>query len=122
MFVALSRIAACGVFLPARLAVARYIRSTGRKELKSYEEIMEMLEAFDLTESFRTATALVGCLRHTVEHYGALRDQGLLPTGLEQVERVKLIDPFLPKVEEWMERSKGPDSIDRSNTALLERA
>jgi len=107
MFVALSRIAACGVFLPARLAVARHIRSTGRNELKSYEEIMEMLEAFDLTGSFRAAAGLAGCSHHTVEYYVALREQGLLPTGLEPVERVKLIDPFLAKVEEWVERSKG---------------
>jgi hypothetical protein len=39
--------------------------------------------------------------------YVALREQGLLPTGLEPVERIKLIDPFLPKIEEWVERSKG---------------
>ena len=107
MFVALSRIAAVGVFLPVRLAVARHIRSTGRNELKSYEEIMEILEAFDLTGSFRAAAVLADCSHHTVEHYVALREQGLLPAGLELVERIKLIDPFLPKVEEWVERSKG---------------
>jgi hypothetical protein len=36
-----------------------------------------------------------------------MRDQGLLPAGLVPVERVKLIDPFLPKLEEWVERSHG---------------
>ncbi len=45
MFVALSRIAAGGVFLSVRLVVARHIRATERNELKSYEEIMNMLEA-----------------------------------------------------------------------------
>jgi transposase len=107
MFVARSRIAAPGVFLPVRLAVARHIRSTGRNELKSYEEIMDILEAFDLTGSFRAAGQLAGCSHHTVEHYVALRDAGLLPTGAEPIERTKLIDPHLPKLEEWVERSRG---------------
>ena len=51
-------IAAVGVFLPIRLAVARASRPTGRNELKSYEEIMEILEAYDLTGSFRAAAEL----------------------------------------------------------------
>jgi hypothetical protein len=75
--------------------------------LKSYEEIMEILEAFDLTGSFRAAASLAGCSHHTVEHYVALRNAGRLPAGLEPVERAKLIDPFLDKVEEWVERSRG---------------
>jgi hypothetical protein len=75
--------------------------------LKSYEEIMEILEAFDLTGSLRAAAELAGCSHHTVERYVGLRDAGQLPTGLGRVERAKLIDPYLPKVEEWVERSKG---------------
>lgn len=35
------------------------------------------------------------------------RDAGQLPAPTERVERSKLIDPFLPKVEEWVERSRG---------------
>ena len=68
---------------------------------------MEILEAFDLTGSLRAAAELAGCSHHTVEHYVALRDAGRLPAGLEPVEREKLIDPFLDKIEEWVERSKG---------------
>jgi transposase len=75
--------------------------------VKSYEEIMEILEAFDLTGSFRAAAQLAGCSHHTVEHYVALRDAGALPSLLVPVERTKLIDPFLGKVEEWVERSQG---------------
>ncbi len=82
MFGALSRIAAGGVFLSVRLVVARHIRATERNELKSYEEIMNMLEAFDLTGSLKAAGELAGCSHHTVEHYVGLRDAGLLPTGL----------------------------------------
>ena len=37
----------------------------------------------------------------------ARRDGGLLAERLEPVVRAKLIDPFLPKLEEWMERSQG---------------
>jgi hypothetical protein len=85
------------VFLPVRLAVARPNRLTGRNELKSYEEIMEILEAYDLTGSLRAAAELAGCSHHTVERYVGLRDAGQLPTGLEPVERAKLIDPFLDK-------------------------
>jgi hypothetical protein len=75
--------------------------------LKSYEEIMEILEAFDLTCSYRAAGELAGCSHHTVEYYVGLRDAGLLPVALTPVERVKLIDPFLDKLEEWVERSHG---------------
>jgi len=107
MFGALPRDAAGGVFLPVRLVVARHIRANGRYKLKSYEEIMEILEAFDLTNSFRAAGELAGCSHHTVEHYVVLRDAGGLPAALEPVERTKVIDPFLDKIEEWVERSRG---------------
>lgn len=68
---------------------------------------MEILEAFDLTRSFRAAAKLAGCSHHTVEHWVALRDAGLLPAALVPLERAKLIDPYLDKIEEWVERSRG---------------
>jgi hypothetical protein len=43
------------VFLPVRLVVARHSRPTGRNELKSREEIMAILEAFDLNRGRRPA-------------------------------------------------------------------
>jgi transposase len=79
--------------------------------LKSYEEIMEILEAFDLTGSFRAAGELAGCSHHTVEHYVALRDDGRL-AGTEAQQRRRLIDPHLAKVEEWVERSNGKVRAD----------
>ena len=66
------------VFLPVRLVVARQSEPTGRNELKSYEEIMEILEAFALTNSYRAAGELAGCSHHTVEHWVTMRDQGLV--------------------------------------------
>jgi len=75
--------------------------------VKSYEEIMEILEAYDLTGSLRDAAELAGCSHHTVESYVKRRDAGLLLASDERVQRAKLVDPFLPKVEEWVERSGG---------------
>jgi transposase len=75
--------------------------------LKSYEEIMEILEAFALTNSYRAAGELAGCSHHTVEHWVTMRDMGLLPDGVTLPERPKLIDGFMPKIEEWVDRSNG---------------
>lgn len=60
--------------------------------MKSREKIMEILEAFDLTGSFRDAGELAGCSHHTVAAFVAKRDARVL------LERI--IDPFLPKIEE----------------------
>ena len=64
--------------------------------VKSREEIMNILEAFDLTGSFRDAGELAGCSHHTVARYVAKRDAGeLVDEGPERRERI--IDPFLAK-------------------------
>ena len=73
---------------------------------------MEILEAFDLTGSYRDAGELAGCSHHTVAHWVAKRDAGLLPGLGERVERPKLIDPFMDKIEEWVERSNGKIRAD----------
>ncbi len=44
--------------------------------MKSDEEIMEILEAFDLTRSFRDAGELAGCSPNTVAHWVGARDAG----------------------------------------------
>lgn len=72
--------------------------------MKSREEIMEILEAFDLTKSFRDAGELAGCSHHTVAHWVARRGAGKLP-GEGPQRRERLVDPFMAKVEEWVERS-----------------
>lgn len=64
-----------------------------------------MLEAFDLTGSLRDAGELAGCSHHTVAAAVAARDAGRLTDVA--AARPQLIDEFLPKVEEWMERSHG---------------
>jgi transposase len=76
------------------------------ERVKSREEIMNILEAFDLTRSARSAGELAGCSHHTVEHWVAKRDAGELPDEGPQ-RRDRMIDRFLPKIEEWVERSDG---------------
>lgn len=73
---------------------------------------MEILEAFDLTGSYRDAGELAGCSHHTVAAWVAKRDAGLVPGPGERLERPKLIDPFLAKIEEWVERSDGKTRAD----------
>jgi transposase len=85
--------------------------------VKSAEEIMNMLEAFDLTGSLRDAAELAGCSHHTVAKHVAARDAGQLTD--QAAQRPMLIDEFLPKLEEWMEHSKGKIRADVAHDKLL---
>jgi hypothetical protein len=65
---------------------------------------IDLLEAFDLTGSYRAAAKLVGCDHHTVARHVRLRDAGMAPmVG----RRSRPIDPFIPKIQEMVERSRG---------------
>ncbi|MGH7697843.1 MAG: IS21 family transposase [Candidatus Dormibacteria bacterium] len=72
---------------------------------KCDREIMEILEAFDLTRCAWTAAQLSGCDAKTVARYVARREAGQDP--LRQAPRPKLVDQFGAKLEEWVERSRG---------------
>ena len=85
--------------------------------MKSAEEIMQMLEAFDLTGSLRDAAELAGCSHHTVAKHVAARDAGRLSD--QPAARPQLIDEFLPKLEEWMEHSSGKIRADVAHDKLL---
>jgi Mu transposase, C-terminal domain len=78
--------------------------------VKSAEEIMNILEAFDLTGSLRDAAELAGCSHHTVARYVAGRGRGRAPGA--PVRRPGVIDGFLPKLEELVDRSKGKIRAD----------
>src|SRR4051794_1373579 len=78
--------------------------------LKTNEEIMEILEAYDLTGGLRAAAALAGCDHKTVGHYVALREAGHVPGG--RPRRTTSVDELLPKIEEWVERSRGAIRAD----------
>ncbi|HET6291881.1 MAG TPA: IS21 family transposase [Kribbella sp.] len=78
--------------------------------MKNSREIMEILEAYDLTWSYRAAAELAGCDHHTVARYVALRDAGEAPVAREH--RVRPIDEYLPKIEELVVRSNGKVRAD----------
>src|SRR5690625_6864418 len=84
--------------------------------MKSAEEIMEILEAFDLTQSYRDAGELAGVSHHTVARYVRARDAGALSDRARA--RARLIDEYLPKIEEWVEHSRGKVRADVANDKL----
>jgi hypothetical protein len=86
--------------------------------LKSAEEIMEILEGFDLTGSYRDAAELAGCSPNTVARYVAAREAGVLVGGRGE-PRPSVIDGFLPKLEELVERSKGKIRADVAHDKIV---
>ncbi len=85
--------------------------------MKSDGEIMEILAAFDLLGSVRAAADLVGCSHHTVAAHVAARDAGR-PVGVLS-RRPQAVDPFLEKIEEWVEASKGRIRADVAHGKLV---
>jgi transposase len=71
---------------------------------------MEILEAFDLTRCPHSAGPLAGCDPKTVDRYVEVRDAGGNPFA--RARRPRLIDPFLEKIEELVDRSKGEVRAD----------
>jgi hypothetical protein len=68
---------------------------------------MEILEAYDLTGSFRQAAVLAGCDHKTVAHWVGVREQtGGAPPARARHRR-PVADPFLAKIEELVDRSRG---------------
>jgi hypothetical protein len=85
--------------------------------VKSAEEIMNILEAYDLTGSLRDAGELAGCSHHTVARYVGAREEGRLTPGAA-ARRVSVTDPFLEKLEELVERSKGKIRADKAHEKI----
>ena len=78
---------------------------------------MKILDAYDLTGSLRDAGELAGCSHHTVKHYVDRRAAG---GELDRAAtRPQVIDEYLPKVEEWVERSKGKVRADVAHDKLV---
>ena len=74
---------------------------------------MEILAAFDLMGSFHAAADVAGCSHHTVARVVAERDAGARPGSC----RPRLVDEFLPKIEEWVEKSNGKIRADVADDA-----
>ena len=80
---------------------------------------MEILEAYDLTGSYRAAAELAGCDHHTVARYVQLREAGQSP--VEREHRARPIDEYLDKIEELVVASGGrvrADVVHRRITAM----
>ena len=80
-------------------------------------EIMEILAAYDLTGSLRATAELTGCSHHTVARHVAARDAGR-PIA-EPTFRGRVTDPFVPKIEEWVEASQGKIRADKAHDKLV---
>lgn len=78
---------------------------------------MNILEAFDATDCAHSAGPLAGVDAKTVRRYVAARDAGR-PVDAS-VARPKLIDRFMPKIEEWVERSEGKVRADVVHERLV---
>ncbi len=77
---------------------------------KSGREIVEILEAFDLTGTAWSPAQLAGCGPKTAARYAAIRNAGGDPQA--KTARPKLIDSFMPKIEEMVDRSRGKVRAD----------
>jgi hypothetical protein len=100
-----------------RLTVLMRLSRPRRDTVKSAGEIMEILEAFDLTGSLRAAGQLAGCSHHTVAEHVAAREAG----GMSDppAARAQLIEDYLPKLEEWMEHSRGKIRANKAHAKLV---
>lgn len=86
---------------------------------KHDREIVEILEAYDLTRCVRSAAALAGVNVKTVARYVAIRDRGADP--FERARRPKVTDPFQDKIEELVEKSQArirADVVHQRLTAM----
>jgi transposase len=86
--------------------------------LKNSEEVMEILEAFDLTGTLRGAAELAGCDHKTVAHWVRARDEagGGVPVAVRPRPRV---DAFAQKIDEWVDRSRGKVRADVCHQRLV---
>src|SRR5699024_2946061 len=66
-----------------------------RNYVKDGNQVTEILEAFDLTGSFRAAGELAGCSPNTVASWVAKRDRGELGDLAEPVRRERLLDEYM---------------------------
>jgi len=78
--------------------------------MKGNEEVMEILEAFDLTQSYEAAARLAACDAKTVARYVATRDHGSDP--FVTTTRDRAVDPYVDKIEEWVDNSNGDIRAD----------
>ncbi|MGB0092723.1 MAG: hypothetical protein WBP81_09340 [Solirubrobacteraceae bacterium] len=86
--------------------------------MKKPEDVMEILEAYDLTGSFRAAAGLVGCDHKTVSYWVRQRD---VAGGMPVVERARpaMEAAFAAKIDELVDRSHGQIRADVAHGKLV---
>ena len=87
--------------------------------VKDGNQVREILEAFDLTGSYRAAAGLAGCSPNTVADWVGKRGRGELGVLAGPVPRDRLLDGFFPKIEEWVDRSNGRIRADVCHEKLV---
>lgn len=105
--------------LPVELSVLKPMTPDREDDVKDGKEVQEILEAYDLTGSFRAAGELAGCSPNTVAGWVARRDRGELGDLVGPVRRDRKLDPFLAKIEEWVDRSHGKIRSDVCHDKLV---
>src|SRR3954454_3809836 len=91
----------------------------GRCAVRSAEEMMEILEAFDLVGTYRGAAALVGCDHKPVARLVGLRDRAGGGALVPSPRARPAVDPFAEKIAEWVDRSKGSIHADAAHHRLV---
>jgi transposase len=91
---------------------------SGGGHVKKPEAVMEILEAYDLTGSFRAAAGLVGCDHKTVAYWVRQRDEA---GGMPVVERSRpaMEAVFAAKIDELVDRSHGQIRADVAHGKLV---
>jgi predicted transcriptional regulator len=86
-------------------------------KLKSTEEQMEILEAYELMGTVTGAANLLGVSHHTVQRYLDARDAGH-PVVVRK-QQSKLIDPYLGEVVQMVEMTKGKIRADKVHQKIV---
>ena len=105
--------------LPVELSVTKPMTLDRENDVKDGKEVEEILGFYDLTQSFRSAGDLAGCSPNTVADWVSKRDRGELGELAEPMQRERKLDEFLPKIEEWIERSNGKIRADVCHDKLV---
>ena len=87
--------------------------------MRSAEEMMEILEAFDLVGTYRGAAGLVGCDHKTVARLVELRDRAGGGALVPAPRARPAVDPFAEKIAEWVDRSKAAIHADVAHQKLV---
>ena len=87
--------------------------------MKKAEEVMEILEAFDLTGSLRAAAKLAGCDHKTVAHWVRQRELAAMSTPMVERKRPAMSGLFKDKIDELVDRSHGKIRADKAHERLV---